>query len=112
MRLGQDTRFTNEQSVRSNSWAAPMNLTRVDKTLRTIRAQSAQYTLVPAACGESDGFVEFQLGDYTNVGVGSIFPVVKSGIRKGKRKIGYETCKGHIGSATVPLVPLRRLLDA
>lgn len=85
--------------------------------LGPLRKHHTQYTLIPAAAGDKDGFAEFTLGDLRNVGVGSLFKITDGGIITGKSTrgngLGCESCPNSsaIGHATVPVIRLSSILD-
>ena len=108
VRLATDPRFANDMSTTAKTWAAPMDLHRVNATLGTLRAHHMQYSMIPAAAGTSDGWVDFNLGDYYSTSVGSLFAFARGGLKTKRRTLGKEHA---IGSATVPLLRLAHLLD-
>ena len=44
-------------------------MSRILHLLGPLRKHHTQYTLIPAAAGDKDGFAEFTLGDLRNVGI-------------------------------------------
>jgi FkbM family methyltransferase len=104
-----DPRFTNDKTVAANTFAAPFHLAIINRTLGILRERHDQYTLVPAACGETNGYSEFNLGDIYNSGVGSLFEA-NNVLHRG-RAVACKTCDGRIGVATVPLIRLDSILE-
>lgn len=97
-------------------------------SVASLRARAAQYTLVPAACGEADGYAQLELGHH-HAGVGAGLPrsrnmhVASSNGGRSRGRVvaadaaddaadGVGVVTAHTGVATVPVLRLERILDA
>ena len=64
LKLALDPHYANNISQFYKTWAAPQDLESIERHLGVLKAQHAQYTLIPAALGSTEGFLDFNLGDY------------------------------------------------
>ena len=105
IRLALDARYASKKVEGKQSFAATMNMHSLNRTLDVLRRNHARYTLLPAAVGERNGFAEFELGDYNNIGTGSLYKRAQP--HRAQQGFGADW----IGSAAVPVVQLATLLS-
>lgn len=108
LRAGANPKLINELSTQAGTFAAPLDFKKINRTLNGLRTHHRQVTLIPAAAGNRNGFVEFQMGDYYNVGTGGLFPFTGGGFRSGNHRLGAKT---QIGVAQAPVIRLASILD-